>query len=458
MENPSVPRDTFATARVEIDLQAVPKFQRSAVQISKIQRTRKLFCKSRIILCLSALAAFGSPAIAVSNDQDDTLPAAAMPLIKQLPEEDQYFQNIARSGFYSFKNAPQPLRVYLKPSSAKVSPELQAALQSAFDVWTKASKERLKFQFVKVDNDPDITVVWTNNPGDIKEGKQGYTDFVKTKDDISKSKITLLTNRRNGMPLTAPFAKALVMHEIGHAIGLNGHSYSSGDIMFGGRLEDTSHISASDLKFFNKIYTTPREELLKDTLPVLEKIYGSDSLIVSKNMARLARIYNNKKQFALAEPYAEKALPVQEKELPENDKNYLTTLSTAAFAYWNLNKFDKACPCYETMLRLKRKGVDIYLTEEQLYRNIVRCREEQKQTDKMLEALNEMQSTFEKSNPQGEGRAWAMAKLGYFEFQNGQKEKAKPLMKAACDIYTRVPSSKFGSWCINFYKSQFTGP
>lgn len=413
----------------------------------------------KVFLPLLALTAFLSqPSAIAADDQDENLPSAAMPLIKQLPEAEQYWQNIARSGFYSFKDAQQPLSVYLKPSSAKVSPELQASLQSAFDEWTRVTKDRLKFHFVKVDNDPDITVVWTTNPADVKEGKQGYTNFSRTKDNVAKAKITLLTNRQNGDPLKPSFAKALAMHEIGHAIGLNGHSYSGGDIMFGGHLQDTSHISACDLKYFNEIYSTPREDLLKDTLPVLEKIYGSDSLIVSKNTARLARIYNNKKQFALAEPYCDRALAIQEKVLPGSDKNFTTTLGAASYAYWSLGKFDKACPCYEKMLKLKRSGVDIYLTEEQLYRNIIHCREELKQTDKMLEALKEMQNTFERSSPQSEGRAWSMAKLGLYEYKNGQKDKAKPLFKAASDIYAHVPTSQFGNWCITFYKSQFNGP
>ena len=404
-------------------------------------------------------AVLGSHTAAIAgDDQDETLPAAALPLIRQLPPEEQYYQNIARSGFYSYKDAQQPLRVYLKPSSVKVSPELQSALHSAFDEWTKVSNGRLKFQFVNFDSDPDITVVWSNNPADVKEGKQGYTSFSKTKDNIARSKIILLTNRQNGESLNPRFAKALALHEIGHAIGINGHSYNSDDIMFGGRLQDTSHISACDLKFFNKIYSTPREDLLKDSMPVLEKIYGSDSLIVSKNMARLARIYNNKKQFALAEPYCDKALPIQEKLLPGNDKNYTTTLGTASYAYWSLNKFDKAGPVYEKMLKLKRSGVEIFLTEEQLYRYIIHCLEEQKQTDKMLEALNEMRNTFEKSKPQSEGRAWAMAKLGLYEFKNGQKDKAEPLFKAASEIYSHAPTNTFGNWCISFYKSQFKSP
>lgn len=213
------------------------------IDLRAIERTTLLFReKTRVILLLIVFAVLGTHTAAFAgDDQDDSLPAAALPLIKQLPPQEQYYQNIARSGFYSYKDAQQPLRVYLKPGSVKVSPELQSALHSAFDEWTKVSNGRLKFQFVNFDSDPDITVVWSNNPADVKEGKQGYTSFSKTKDNIARSKIILLTNRQNGESLNRRFAKALALHEIGHAIGINGHSYNSDDIMFGGRLQDTSH-------------------------------------------------------------------------------------------------------------------------------------------------------------------------------------------------------------------------
>lgn len=409
----------------------------------------------RLFLPILVVSALTLPVGGAESEKSKLSPEEAEQLAK-FPPEDQYFLNIAREGFYSFRDATMPLRVFVRPVKIIVSSDQTKGMQSAFDEWSKATDGRLKFQFVTSDSDPDITVIWTENPNDLKEGKQGYTDFKAPKDNVAPATITLLTRWQNvNRPIDAAFMKVLTMHEIGHAIGLNGHSIEHSDIMFGGRLDNTSRISERDLKFQQKIYSTNRQDLLLETVPNLEKIYGAESKVVARNLSRVARIYNQSKQFAQAEPYCTRALAIEDKLLPDNDRNHVSTLGAVAYASWHLDKFAQAQPCYERMLRLKRSGVSIHLSEQQLLLNIARCQEEQNQIDKSMITLAEVAAYLQKTNPQSEDRAFAMGKLAYLKFKNGEKEEARPLFKAACEIYTKAPESKGKQWCLNFYKSQY---
>lgn len=404
------------------------------------------------ILVVSALAL---PAGAVESEKSKLSPDEAERLAK-FPAEDQYFLNIAREGFYSFRDTTMPLRVFVRPVSIRVSSDQTKGMQSAFDEWSKATDGRLKFQFIPSDTDPDITVIWTENPNDLREGKQGYTDFKTPKDNVVKATITLLTKWQSvNRPIDSAFMKVLTLHEIGHAIGLNGHSIEHGDIMFGGILDNASCISPRDLKFQQKIYSTNRQDLLLETLPNLEKIYGEESKSVARNLYRIARIYNEKKQFAQAEPYCKRALIIEDKLLPDNDRNHVSTLAAVAYASWHLDKFAQAQPCYERMLRLKRSGVSIHMSEQQLLLNIARCQEEQNQIDKSMTTLTELAALLQKTSPQSEDRAFAMGKLAYLKFKKGEKEEARPLIKSACEIYAKAPESKGKQWCLNFYRSQY---
>ncbi len=325
-------------------------------------------------------------------------------------------------------------------------------MQSAFSQWSNATDKRLTFQFLKTDSNPEITVVWTKNPAELKDGAQGYTSF-KMVNERQKAQILLLLIDSNGRPLTPTAIKVLTMHEIGHAIGL-AHSKDPEDIM-GAQTTDKSHISQRDLRFVKKIYASPREDLLREHIPLMEKAYGSDSVIVANYLSKLGRLLNIKKQFAAAEPYLERALAIEDKSLPDADDDHISTLRGASHVYMHLGKFNKAEPYFDRLLKLKRSGSQFNVTEEQLLRDILKCQEEQKESDKIFATLTELDGFYQKTKPKSEDRAWVLGKMGYIEFNKGDKDKARPLFKTACEIYSSTPPSTFRSWCLDFYKSQF---
>jgi len=135
-----------------------------------------------------------------------------------------------------------PLKVYIEPSSNArgFRPEFVDLARNGFITWYQASGKKLSFNFVDNINDADINVEWTDGPlktGDEKyeRMKAGLTTTRRRDDDIEHSRIQIRTVRAfSKEPEPSDRIKETCLHEIGHALGLNGHSSNTADIMYFG--------------------------------------------------------------------------------------------------------------------------------------------------------------------------------------------------------------------------------
>ena len=135
-----------------------------------------------------------------------------------------------------------PLKVFIEPTSAVrgFKPEFVGIAQNAFITWYQASGKKLAFVFVNTLDEADINVEWTD--GTLKVGdekyertKAGLTTTTRHEDVIDKARIQIRTVQaftKNPEPVDR--IKETCLHEIGHALGLNGHSTSTADIMYFG--------------------------------------------------------------------------------------------------------------------------------------------------------------------------------------------------------------------------------
>ena len=104
-----------------------------------------------------------------------------------------------------------------------------SVVKDAFLSWQQALNNRIKFAFT---NDPkltDIQVNWIKNGYQTEVGNQGVqissSEHIFTNADINLS----LNNQ--GHPFTTAEIKYMALHEIGHALGIKGHSPNTNDIM-----------------------------------------------------------------------------------------------------------------------------------------------------------------------------------------------------------------------------------
>jgi predicted Zn-dependent protease len=108
----------------------------------------------------------------------------------------------------------------------------------------KASHHRLSYRLVTDPKQADLACTWTDDPAFLHdEGnkvEQGVAQvFAETKPgaDGTKSILSahvriLVLNRDTNASLTSDDMKKTCLHEIGHALGIVGHSPSNKDVMF----------------------------------------------------------------------------------------------------------------------------------------------------------------------------------------------------------------------------------
>jgi predicted Zn-dependent protease len=114
---------------------------------------------------------------------------------------------------------------------------------NSLEIWTKATKNRLSFQIVNNLSQADLSVVFTANVEDIAQkpgmapAEQGLASIRAYRRGpgygfIERAKIQILVHKpTSNKELTDDDIKEVCLHEIGHAMGLSGHSPNDSDVM-----------------------------------------------------------------------------------------------------------------------------------------------------------------------------------------------------------------------------------
>ena len=156
-----------------------------------------------------------------------------------------------------------PLRVHLPLPPAGLFPDseaIQSSVRDGVTDWSDVVAPGVpSFTFVDDAGDADIDVVWAAKPsGDW------YVAFCSPHVDVMKHKLVapthvLITGRwKDGRLADLHDVYAIVLHEMGHALGLNGHSPNRADIMYP-RIPGTAgaEISARDRETLRRLYEKP---------------------------------------------------------------------------------------------------------------------------------------------------------------------------------------------------------
>jgi predicted Zn-dependent protease len=125
-----------------------------------------------------------------------------------------------------------PLRVYIYPGSVEgYKLEFQDILEGCFKEWTEATGGRVTFNFVTRPADADIEVEWHRHLP-VQSHEIGHTAITEDGNYLTKARVMLLTFNTSNKPLRNEQIKQACLHEIGHALGIKGHSQNPKDIMF----------------------------------------------------------------------------------------------------------------------------------------------------------------------------------------------------------------------------------
>lgn len=152
------------------------------------------------------------------------------------PSADDYLAVVEKDGIHRWPRSRMPVRVFIAQGEAVegYNPTYGSILKASFNDWADISNGLVSFAFV---NDPlkaDLVCSWIGDARYLANSAEaGETRLVSDRLGIVSGTIKILTVPLSyELPLTENRLRRTCLHEIGHALGLIGHTNNSQDIMF----------------------------------------------------------------------------------------------------------------------------------------------------------------------------------------------------------------------------------
>jgi tetratricopeptide (TPR) repeat protein len=195
-------------------------------------------------------------------------PKNVVPNAQKKNDGPDYAKEAVEQPGFRWNSADMPVKVFIERPTTTIGfrEEDIAYLKEAFQDWAKASVGLLKFEFVESDKNAQIKCSWTNNSAALidaeNEGGQALVDAKK--DGIKSATIIMLTRNSAGV-FSEDLVRLTCLHEVGHALGLTGHSTDDLDVMYGELADDgRTKLSDRDVATIRKIYSDPKPIDLTD--------------------------------------------------------------------------------------------------------------------------------------------------------------------------------------------------
>ncbi len=155
------------------------------------------------------------------------------------PHGPDYYSSISKEGIYRWAQERMPLRIYIEPGLDVVGyfARFDKVLLDAFNEWCKASGGNVSVTRVDNQNQADIFCSWTSNPEEVTvsgtQGERGSARIIAKGNNILRATLKILTKPflEDGY-LSDDDMKKACLHEVGHVLGLQGHSNNNHDVMF----------------------------------------------------------------------------------------------------------------------------------------------------------------------------------------------------------------------------------
>lgn len=151
-----------------------------------------------------------------------------------------------------------PLKVHLPAPPQDISSDPQAVhdvVRKGILEWTGAAGPDLpRFAFVDDPGEADIPIVWAEEPGGDWYIAHCAYDINRMTRRFGVARILVTTHVGGELPLEILYRTML--HEVGHALGLTGHSPQTGDIMYR-NIGDAEGLSSRDRETLRQLYAKP---------------------------------------------------------------------------------------------------------------------------------------------------------------------------------------------------------
>lgn len=186
-------------------------------------------------------------------------------LIENQSSPDDYLVEVTRDGLFRWSAEKMPLKVYIAPGNAIAGykPQYLDILKKSFQDWSQASNGIISFTFVEDPINNDIECTWSGDPSTFKNvAEAGETRLTtSSKRGLIKGTIKFLTVPfMKELPVTDGRIRTTCLHEIGHVLGMGGHTTNPEDCMFYSVVATADawkDLTARDAKTLIKLYSLP---------------------------------------------------------------------------------------------------------------------------------------------------------------------------------------------------------
>lgn len=162
--------------------------------------------------------------------------AVASALGREAAVSSDYYAYASHNGVVRWPAEKNTIKVFISSGSGVpgFKSEYGGFFADSCKQWSVASKNLISFQFVKTPDASDIECMWTDDPAKVSSPAEGgETRVLQNGKTITHATVTVLTcGPTADSTLSATQVRAVCLHEMGHALGLVGHSPKPTDVMY----------------------------------------------------------------------------------------------------------------------------------------------------------------------------------------------------------------------------------
>lgn len=174
-----------------------------------------------------------------------------------IPSGNHYVKDVLINGKVAHWNVTvMPLKVYISngTKAGNWSVNTKQLVYKAMQRWSTATKSKLKFVETTSQENADIVIKWEHR---LDHSRLGVSPFRSIGNSIVYSDVTVAThNPHTGEALSNASLYQTILHELGHALGLLGHSPNPQDVMYWSTSpEQTGDLTQTDINTINTLYS-----------------------------------------------------------------------------------------------------------------------------------------------------------------------------------------------------------
>ena len=283
--------------------------------------------------------------ITLKNNQNkvqaEEVPAPAPAGVPSGDLSDNYFSNaVTASGNFAVWQQ-MPINVYIQ------SNPFTNIVKSAFDLYNANFNGMISFNYVDNPTTAQINVTFPARleRADEEQFVAGITNNFSSGHNIQSSNIKLLT-QKDGIKFSSAFVYNTALHEIGHALGINGHSDNKADIMYPQTQANVMMtLSARDMATLKIMYSKNTELINKNSATAsTDKLqealrYTQQAPNKTNSWINLGNVYYDLKMLPEALEAYKKALNID-----PSDSNIYASM---AECYYSSKKYETSAQFYE---------------------------------------------------------------------------------------------------------------